>query len=79
MRLANMHRVHPQMTAEHSCDRCREQTGIYPSGQAIIEKYGRANVEIVCDVCAGDVIGAPAPGALDEIGQSQAFDPTRKQ
>jgi hypothetical protein len=80
MRLANMHKVHPQMTVEHKCDRCGEQTGIYPSGQAVIQRYGRENIEIVCDVCAGpNVVGEPAPGALGEFGQSASFDPTKKQ
>jgi hypothetical protein len=80
MRLANMHKVHPQMTVEHKCDRCGEQTGIYPSGQAIIQRYGRENIEIVCDVCAGpNVIGTPAPGTFAELKQSVAFDPTKKQ
>jgi hypothetical protein len=80
MRLANMHKVHPQMTTEYNCDRCQEQTGIYPSGQAIIKQHGRKNIEIVCDVCAGpNVIGAIAPGGLAEIKQSVPFDPSKKQ
>lgn len=80
MRLANMHRVHPQMTTEYKCDRCGEQAGIYPSGQSIIRKYGRDHIEIVCNVCAGpDVLGELAPGGLAEMKQSVAFDPTKKQ
>jgi transcription elongation factor Elf1 len=80
MRLANMHKVHPQMTTAYNCDLCGEQTGIYPSGQKVIKQLGRNNVVIVCDVCAGpNAIGAPAPGALEEVGQSTPVDPTKKQ
>lgn len=80
MRLANMHRVHPQMTTEYNCDRCGTQTGIYPSGQSVIQKYGRETVEIVCDVCAGpDVIGDVAPGGVAEVRQSVSFDPPKKR
>lgn len=80
MRLANMTRAHPQMTTEHNCDRCGEQTGIYPSGQSAIARYGRENIEIVCDVCSGPaLIGTPAaPGIPGEILASKPFDPTSK-
>lgn len=80
MRLANMTRSHPQMTTEYNCDRCGEQTGIYPSGQAAIARYGRENVTIVCDVCAGpNLIATPAaPGIPQEILESKPFDPTKR-
>lgn len=77
MRLVNMIRTHPQMTTEHKCDRCGAQTGIYPSGQSAIERFGRENIEIVCDVCAGPALfGEPAgPGILDEIRASKPANP----
>jgi hypothetical protein len=80
VRLANMHKVHPQMTTAYNCDLCGEQVGIYPSGQKVIKQLGRNNVVIVCDECAGpNVMGKPAPGALAEVKQSVSFDPTKKQ
>jgi hypothetical protein len=82
MRLANMHKVHAQMTTAYNCDLCGEQAGIYPSGQRVIREHGRNNIVIVCDVCAGPdvaLVAPPAPGALEEVGQSVPFDPTKKQ
>lgn len=82
MRLRDMKRVHPQMRSEFNCSKCGEQVGIYPSGQSVIQSNGRENVEIVCGVCNGPaLLGALAPGALQEPFESVPFDPdpTKKQ
>jgi hypothetical protein len=78
MRSADMRRVHPQTDFSHKCSTCSAEVGIYPSGQAIIRKFGEARVKIICNQCvdAGDVSHAqPAPGALAEIGQSIRREP----
>lgn len=80
MRLDQMHRVHPAMDRSQTCDRCAQPVGIYPSGQDALRRYGRANVQVLCNVCE---IPPPssilAPGALAERSQSvpanQAKDP----
>jgi hypothetical protein len=90
MRLANIHRVHPEMDTSHRCSRCNEILAIYPSGQAIIERYGAEGVTLICDVCAGlellDVCAgleilnsAPAPGSLEEVLESVPIDPTKRR
>lgn len=69
MRLADMHRVHPDQISG-VCNRCGQSVGIYPSGQAAIKQA--PDLEIVCSVChpPGD---APvlAPGALFEPFESK--------
>lgn len=72
MRLANMVQVHPRQAADQ-CDRCGHVVAVYPSGQAVIRRFGRPGVELVCDVCTGDTLppgAVPAPGALEEKRQS---------
>lgn len=75
MRLANMHRVHPQQV-EDRCRRCGEVIGIYPSGQLAMKMAAEAGDTIIleCEVCSaagGGVDGALlAPGALEEPFQS---------
>jgi DNA-directed RNA polymerase subunit RPC12/RpoP len=72
MRTADMVVVHPLTDFSRKCARCGEEVGIYPSGQAVIGRFGK-KTEIVCNYCIGaeQVSGAqPAPGALSEAGQS---------
>lgn len=70
MRLADMHRVHPnQITSK--CARCKEDVGIYPSGQLAMKKY--PDLEIVCAVCeppSSESASILAPGALMEPFES---------
>lgn len=73
MRLADMHRVHPDQI-ESKCERCGEAVGIYPSGQSVLFRMGSDKVEIVCHVCKDKdqrpVINVMAPGAEKEVEQS---------
>jgi hypothetical protein len=50
MRLADMHRMHPQQDNSRTCDLCDAPVGIYPSGQAQLE--ADPTTEIACSVCA---------------------------
>lgn len=72
MRLADMMFVHPEMDDGHLCSICSEQVGIYPSGQAVIRRYGAKRVDIICSQCRPPgVTGVLAPGALFEPLQSK--------
>lgn len=79
MRLANMHRVHPQQV-EDKCRRCGEVIGIYPSGQLAMKMAAEAGDTMVleCEVCSaagGGVDGALlAPGAELEPFESVKAD-----
>jgi hypothetical protein len=78
MRSADMRLVHPDTDFSYRCSECAALVGIYPSGQAIIRKFGKARVKIVCNRCvdAGEVSHAqPAPGALAEVGKSVRKEP----
>lgn len=73
MRLADMHRVHPQQDESRVCASCQHRVGIYPSGQAVLKKD--PSTEILCSVCAEQdkpmmSVSMLAPGALDEPRQS---------
>jgi hypothetical protein len=72
MRLADMHKVHPQQDNTRVCSGCGETVGIYPSGQRALRDT--PGLRIVCNVCAWNLppatVSKPAPGALEEIGQS---------
>jgi hypothetical protein len=69
MRADDMLVAHPQTDYSHVCSQCGEQVGIYPSGQRIL-KTDKAT--IICNRChAPDQTSQPAPGALDEVGQSR--------
>lgn len=68
MRLAEMHRTHPQQITGH-CSECGHTVGIYPSGQAILQQT--PGVKLVCNVCGTPGEDAMlAPGAVDEALQS---------
>lgn len=67
MRLDDMVFVHPEQITQH-CSLCDAIVGIYPSGQRIL--FEHPDAEIICHVCGGPHVGAPAPGALDEPAQS---------
>jgi hypothetical protein len=69
MRATDMAVTRPDCSYAYSCSHCGEPVGVYPSGQAILEKFGVAQVELVCNRCASpDLIrsSAPAPGAIQE-------------
>lgn len=69
MRLSDMLLVHPEQNNDHVCAECHEPVGIYPSGQAVLQRY--QNVKIACQRCqALTANSVPAPGALAERGQS---------
>lgn len=71
MRLADMHKVHPQQVTR-ICKFCGDKVGVYPSGQKAL-RLNPGPVEIICQVCAakkhdaGDV-SRPA-GSIGEILQ----------
>lgn len=52
MRLADMHRRHPQQDNSRTCAGCGHAVGIFPSGQAVL----KANLvsQILCQVCSAD-------------------------
>ncbi len=71
MRVTDMHAFHPAMDVSRDCSECGRALAIYPSGQAIITKYGD-RLKLVCQVCGQAVVAdaSPAPGAIEEVGQS---------
>lgn len=70
MRLADMHRVHPDQIEAH-CGRCGEVVGVYPSGQKVLREM--PDVELVCQVCQPPSgLQILAPGAELEPLQSIA-------
>jgi hypothetical protein len=69
MRLEDMGVRHPDQDDTHVCSECEEKVGIYPSGQAVLEKY--PNIKIICSRCAEITVmdifeSEPAPGAIQE-------------
>lgn len=68
MRLADMHRVHPDQDNTRACDRCGHTVGIYPSGQRMLRKI--PTLKIVCVVCSPHFTGILAPGAISEVSES---------
>jgi hypothetical protein len=77
MRLVDMHRVHPAQDNTRVCSDCGAPVGIFPSGQEAMRRF--PDLQIICNVCInkmpGSIVNIPAPGALEEIGQSV---PTRR-
>lgn len=74
MRLADMHRVHPQQDDSRVCSQCQHPVGIYPSGQAALKRD--PELLIVCSVCSEKEppeFRLLAPGALTE-----PFESTKK-
>jgi hypothetical protein len=80
MRLADMHRVHPEQDNSRVCACCGEQVGIFPSGQRALRFA--PTLKIVCNVCAErqprPVVRISAPGALDEARESVPKDKQRQ-
>lgn len=77
VRALNMHKAHPRTDWTHQCGRCGEPVGIFPSGQKAIRE--RPDMEIVCEVCAGDtwMSAARLPGWRQEA--REAVDFTKKK
>lgn len=74
MRLIDMRRVHPQQDNSHSCVRCGQRVGLYPSGQAVLRQHPA--MDVYCWPCAQkdrrpDDDNWPA-GTLDEIAREIA-------
>jgi hypothetical protein len=72
MRLADMHRQHPQQDNSRVCVECGHRVGIYPSGQRVLAQL--PNTAIVCSRC---LVKRPrpdkvflAPGAERELSES---------
>jgi hypothetical protein len=69
MRLADMHRVHPQQDNSRVCLKCGERVGIYPSGQAALRH--NPSLDIICSHCNEPAsVTVLAPGALREPFES---------
>ena len=68
MRLADMHRIHPDQDNTRVCARCGHTVGIYPSGQKMLRKF--PTLEIVCQRCSPNFTGILAPGAINEPSES---------
>ena len=69
MRLADMHRVHPEQVVD-VCHLCGELVGVYPSGQQVMREHPDAM--LVCQVCREPGRGAKlAPGAEREPFESR--------
>jgi hypothetical protein len=71
MRLADMHRVHPQQITAR-CSKCDHEVGVYPSGQRVMRAY--PDVTLVCQVCVKPGRAILAPGAKEEAKQSRRRD-----
>lgn len=72
MRLADMKRIHPEMTTNSMCCKCGHRVGIYPSGQRIIASD--PTTEIICGRCRDPRSAqAFAPGA-----EFEPFESVRK-
>jgi DNA-directed RNA polymerase subunit M/transcription elongation factor TFIIS len=70
MRLANMHRVHPDQDNSKVCNFCKHQVGIYPSGQKILKDEPRTIIR--CVICYdGTRFAELAPGAREEKKESK--------
>lgn len=75
MNLEDMVRVHPAMDTAHVCMKCGQRVGIYPSGQAVLKKFGSKRVDVVCNRCGTPPVGSLlAPGAEQELGESRPAD-----
>lgn len=76
MRLADMTRMHPRQDDSRSCLKCGERVGIYPSGQAALQRYPGAIV--MCVQCAkAEPAGENEPaGSWEDIRQESrdSFD-----
>lgn len=68
MRLADMHRVHPEQITGR-CHGCGHVVGIFPSGQQVMQQH--PDVQLTCQVCKTPGENAPlAPGAEFEPFES---------
>lgn len=72
MRLADMHRVHPQQDNTRFCGECGERLGVYPTGQRVLRMNPKA--KLICAHCATkreyDLTGSAAP-TFEEFIQEQ--------
>jgi len=69
MRLAEMHRIHPEQDNSRACVKCGERVGIYPSGQAMLRRFPEARV--ICSHCREPyLVTVLAPGAEREPFES---------
>lgn len=67
MRLEDMQRVHPDQ-ATHRCSQCREEVGVFPSGQRVMRSM---STKLICTRCKPFDKGAElAPGAETEVFES---------
>jgi hypothetical protein len=70
MRLADMHKVHPEQDNSHVCAVCGHRVGVYPSGQRV---KAQPRIRLVCNHCLEPdpaEIYLPAPGAFEEMRES---------
>jgi hypothetical protein len=69
MRLADMHRVHPEQIVSR-CMRCNHEVAIYPSGQLVLAAH--PGTIVTCQICSQPGPNAQlAPGAEHEPFQSR--------
>jgi hypothetical protein len=77
MRLADMHKVHPQQDNSRVCSSCGAPVGVYPSGQGVLKRFPQ--LKIICNVCAEKTVdvkrdtnmaAAPMAVIMEEIRQS---------
>jgi hypothetical protein len=82
MRLADMHKMHPDQDSSRVCSGCGAPVGIYPSGQAMLKSH--PGLAIVCKVCIAathdpadiSMLAAPLEQIREEARQSV---PVKKQ
>jgi hypothetical protein len=67
MRLADMHKVHPNQDNSRVCARCGHQVGLYPSGQAIMRRH--PDTIIVCQMCHMPDVSAKPAGGIETVIQ----------
>lgn len=65
MRLADMHRIHPDQITAH-CSECGHEVGVYPSGQKVMREVD--DVRLVCQVCR-------IPGPDAKLAPGAEFEP----
>jgi hypothetical protein len=69
MRLADMHKVHPNQDNSFVCSRCQTQVGIFPAGVRAIKAM--PDTKIVCNVCHeadhSILLSEPVPGMFEDL------------
>jgi ribosomal protein S27E len=72
MRLADMHRVHPEQISGR-CAGCGHEVAIYPSGQQVMKRH--PDVRLTCQVCK-----TPGPNAALAPGaEFEPFESVKKR